>query len=46
VRHVARARLRRFELMLDAEARARRGVADPFSIDPIGVLEVELSPLP
>jgi hypothetical protein len=30
----------------DAEARARRGVADRFSIDPIGVLEVELSPRP
>jgi hypothetical protein len=30
----------------DAEARTRRGVAERFSIDPIGVLEVELSPLP
>jgi hypothetical protein len=37
---------RLLERMPDAEARARRGVADRFSIDPIGVLEVELSPLP
>jgi hypothetical protein len=37
---------RLLEPMPDAEARARRGVADRFSIDPIGVLEVELSRLP
>jgi hypothetical protein len=37
---------RLLELMPGAEARARRTVADRFSIDPIGVLEVELRPLP
>jgi len=37
---------RLLEHMPDAEARARREVADRFSTDPIGVLEVELSPLP
>jgi hypothetical protein len=37
---------RLLEPMSDAEARARRSVADRFSIDPIGVLVVELSPRP
>lgn len=37
---------RLLEPLPDAEARGRRGVADRFSVDPIGVLEVELSPLP
>lgn len=37
---------RLLEPMSDAEAGARRSVADRFSIDPIGVLEVELSPRP
>jgi hypothetical protein len=37
---------RLLESMSDAEARARRSVADRFSIDPIGVLVVELSPRP
>lgn len=37
---------RLLEPMSNAEARARRAVADRFSSDPIGVLEVQLSPPP
>jgi hypothetical protein len=37
---------RLLEALPDAEARGRRGVADRFSVDPIGVLELGLSPLP